>query len=291
MAKLQGTMTAIITPFDKDGRLDLGPLDSYLAFQKAGGIQGLVVCGTNGEGTSLSVEERKRYLEAVVERRGDFAIVAGTGANNLPDTIELTQHAATCGVDAALVLPPYFYKNMSAQGVASFFRRVLDISEVPVLLYSIPQQTMVPITDDILSLLKGHPRLAGLKDSAGQWERTHALLTEHDDLQTFAGSDLLLSKVSQAGGPGSISGTANSFPELVTGVCKAGTSGGDVEAAQARLNLAISIVLQYPLIAGNKSVLAHRGVGRMHVRPPLIDLTETQEAELISRLRAEGLMS
>src|SRR5258706_15079780 len=118
MGELKGTMTAIVTPFDESGAMELGPLDSYLAFQKAGGIDGLVVCGTNGEGTSQSVAERKRYLEVVVERRGSFTIIAGTGANNLPDTLELTRHAGASGVDAVLGLPPVFFKNPSAQGVA-----------------------------------------------------------------------------------------------------------------------------------------------------------------------------
>jgi dihydrodipicolinate synthase/N-acetylneuraminate lyase len=291
MAELAGTMTAIVTPFDKSRALDLAPLDDYLAFQKAGGIDGLVVCGTNGEGTSLSAAERKRYLEAVIERRGDFTIIAGTGANNLPDTIELTRHAGAAGADAVLVLPPFFFKNPVAQGVADFFRPVLDASDVPVLLYSIPQQTAVPITDEVLDLLKGHPRLAGLKDSAGQWDRTHALLTRRPDLITFPGSDDLLARAALAGAVGSISGTANSFPELVSGVRKAALAGGDVGAAQARLDRAKAIVLQYPLIAGNKSVLAHRGAGRMHVRPPLVDLTEAQERELIARLRDEDLLN
>jgi 4-hydroxy-tetrahydrodipicolinate synthase len=290
MRELKGTMTAIVTPFDKAGALDLGPLDSYLAFQKAGGIDGLVVCGTNGEGTSLSVDERKRYLEAVVERRGDFTVIAGTGANNLPDTIELTRHAAAAGADAVLVLPPYFYKDPTAEGVAGFFRPVLDASDIPVLLYSIPQQTAVPITDEILAMLKGHPRLAGLKDSAGHWDRTRELITGRTDLITFPGSDDLLARATLAGAPGSISGTANSFPELVSGVREAALSGGDAEAAQARLDRAKAIVLQYPLIAGNKSVLAHRGVDRMFVRPPLVNLTEPQERELISRLRDDALL-
>lgn len=291
MGELKGTMTAIVTPFDDSGALNLGPLDSYLAFQKAGGIDGLVVCGTNGEGTSLSVAERKRYLEAVVQRRESFTIIAGTGANNLPDTLELTRHAGACGADAVLVLPPFFFKNPPAQGVANFFRRVLDASDVPVLLYSIPQQTGVPITDEILALLAGQPRLSGLKDSAGKWERTHALVTGRRDLNVFSGSDDVLGRAALAGAVGAISGTANSFPELVSEVWRAAKSRRDVGAAQARLDVAKSIVLQYPLIAGNKSVLAHRGVGRMWVRPPLVDLSDAQQRELIQRLSAEGLMA
>jgi 4-hydroxy-tetrahydrodipicolinate synthase len=291
MSKLKGAMTAMITPFDESGALNLEPLQAYLDFQKAGGIDGLVVCGTNGEGTSLSVAERKQYLEAVMERRGNFGIIAGTGANNLPDTLELTRHAGACGVDAVLVLPSFFFKNPPAQGVADFFKRVLDASDVPVFLYSIPHQTAIPITDEILAPLKGHPRLAGLKDSEGRWERTQELITGFPDLSILPGSDELLVKSMQAGAVGCISGTANSFPELVAGVKKAVESNGDVNAAQDRLNLAKSIVLQYPLIGGNKSVLANRGVPRMYVRPPLINLTQSQETEMMARLNDAGLLN
>ncbi len=291
MGKLKGAMTAIVTPFDEAGVLNLGPLEPFLDFQRAAGIDGVVVCGTNGEAVSLTVAERKRYLEAVVERRGSFTVIAGTGAANLPDTIELTIHAGACGADAVLVLPPFFYKNPSAQGVADFFRRVLDASDIPVLLYSIPQQTAVPITDEILALLQGHPRLAGLKDSAGQWERTNALVTGRRDLSILVGSDELLGRALPAGAPGCISGTANSFPELVVEIVRAAERGGDVAAAQARLDAAKSIVLQYPLIGGNKSVLANRGIPRMYVRPPLVNLTESQERELMARLRGEGLLT
>jgi 4-hydroxy-tetrahydrodipicolinate synthase len=290
MPELRGVMTAIVTPFDTRGELNLAALPPYIEFQRAAGIDGLVVTGTNGEGTSLSVQERKKYLEAVIEQRGDFTIVAGTGASSITDAIELTRHASAVGADAVLVLPPFFFKNPSAQGVAAYFRQVLDASDIPVLLYSIPHFSAIPVTDEMLSLLTDHPRMAGLKDSAGLWERTHALITGYPNLKIFPGSDELLSRGHAAGAAGSISGTANSFPELVVGVKRAHETGGDAEAAQAKLNAAKSIVMQYPLVANNKSVLAHRGVPRMHVRPPLIDLTAHQETEMMSRLTEAGLL-
>jgi 4-hydroxy-tetrahydrodipicolinate synthase len=290
MGQLQGVMTAIVTPFDETGAQNLDALPDFLAYQRAAGIDGVVVAGTNGEGVSQSVEERKRLLEAVMRLKGDFTVVAGTGAASVVDAVELTRHAGEVGADAALALPPFFFKHPSAQGLADYFRHVLDAASIPVLLYSIPQFSAVPITDDVLLLLRDHPRLAGLKDSAGQWERTHQLLTEWPQLKIFPGADELLGQSLQAGAVGAISGTANAFPELVAGVKRAHESGGDVAVAQTRVNQAKDILIRFPLIAVSKSVLAHRGVPRMDVRPPLISLTDAQEKEVLARLREAGLI-
>lgn len=290
MDRLRGVMTAIVTPFDERGALNLAALPAFLEFQRAAGVDGVVVAGTNGEGTSLSVDERKRLFDAALERRGDLAVLAGTGAASVTDAVELSRYAGRAGADAVLVLPPFYYKNPRPEGVARYFREILDASDVPVLLYSIPQQSAVPVTDDVLDLLAGHPRLAGLKDSAGQWERTHALITGRPGLKVFPGSDELLSRALRAGAVGAISGTANAFPELIVAVERAVENGGDVEAAQARLNAAKTILLEYPLIAASKSALAHRGVPRMWVRPPLVDLTAEQEREMIARVTDAGLV-
>src|SRR5579872_5245951 len=252
MKDLRGVMAAMVTPFDRSGALNLGALPGYLEFQRAAGMDGLVVSGTNGEAVSMSVEERQRLLEAVLERRGDLVIVAGTGAASVTDALALTRHAAAVGADAALVLPPFFFKNPSAQGVADYFRRVLDAAELPVLLYSIPQFSGVAITDEVLALLDGHPRLAGLKDSAGQWERTYALITGRRDLKVFPGSDGLLAPSLVAGAAGSITGTANAFPDLIVAVKRAHDAGRDTTEAQARLDAAKNILVQYPLISSIK---------------------------------------
>ncbi len=289
MAELSGLMTAMVTPFGSDGELELGSVAPYLQFQRSAGIDGVVVCGTNGEGPSLSVAERMKVLEAVLRQREELQVVAGTGTANLPDTIALTRHAAECGADAALILPPFYFKRVSAQGVAEYFRRVLDAVDIPVLLYSIPQQSAIQVSDETLDLLAAHPRLAGMKDSEGDWARTSGLIERRKGLRIFPGSDELLSRSLAAGAAGSISGTANAFPELVVGVRRA-LAEGVAEEAQRRLDAAKSILLAYPLIAAAKSVLAHRGVPRMWVRPPLVDLTESQEREMISRFRGAGLL-
>ena len=282
-------LTALVTPFDRDGGLDLGVLPDLIAFQRAAGVDGLVIAGTNGEGPSMSVNERRDLLEAAMSLRGSLTIFAGTGAANLPDTIELTGHAASLGVDAAMVLPPFYFKNVSSAGVAAYYRKLMDSVEIPVLLYSIPQQSAVAISDEILCMLGDHARFAGLKDSAGELGRTMDMVKSLPGRSVYAGSDELLSHTLFSGAAGNISGTGNGFPDLLAAVRDSDESNR--AEAQRRMNRAKSIVLEYPLIGGNKSVLAHRGVPRMWVRPPLVDLSESQEREMIARLRDEGLLS
>jgi 4-hydroxy-tetrahydrodipicolinate synthase len=136
--------------------------------------------------------------------------------------------------------------------------------------------------------------LAGLKDSAGKWERTEELIKTRRPLKVFPGSDELLARGLAAGSVGCISGTANAFPELVAGVRRAHEETRDLDGAQARLDAAKNILLTYPLIAVSKSILARQlrdsGTSRMSVRPPLVDLTPEQERRLFQQLEAAGLL-
>jgi 4-hydroxy-tetrahydrodipicolinate synthase len=291
-ADLNGVMTAILTPFDVDGRLALDLMPALLDFQRNAGIDGIVVCGTNGEGTSLSVAERKQTLESVMRHRGEFKVVAGTGATSITDALELTRHAADLGADAALLLPPFFYKQPPTEGLAAYFLALMDAAELPVLLYNIPQMTAVPITDALLDRLASHSRLAGIKDSAGDWERTHALITQYPRLQTYAGSDYLAARCLRAGGAGCVSGGANPFPEVVAAVRDACLSGDarTVDAAQARLDAMLDILVRYPFVAASKSVLARRGLPRTGVRPSLVNLSPSQEDTMLGEFRAAGFL-
>ena len=284
-------MTAILTPFDLKGELALEHMPTLIEFQSQAGIDGLVVCGTNGEGTALSVTERKQVLEAVIAHRGDMRIVAGTGATSVTDAVELTRHAAQIGADAVLVLPPFFSKNPSDQGLADYFRRVLDAANVPVLLYNIPQFTEVAITDELLRLLQGHPNLAGIKDSAGDWERSHEFITRYPELRIFVGSDRLDAPCYAAGGAGCISGGANAFPELLVAV-REGFRRSPQEAVQAqeRLNTLLDITARYPFLSTSKSILAKRGLPRLGVRPPLTLLSPDMETRLFAELHDAGFL-
>jgi 4-hydroxy-tetrahydrodipicolinate synthase len=293
VAALRGQFTALISPFDLNGNLMLGWMADLLEFQRQHGVDGLVICGTNGEATSLSVAERKQVLEAVMAHRGALAIIAGTGAASVTDAVELTRHAAEVGADAALLLPPFFFKNPSADGLVTYFRQVLDAAPLPMLLYSIPQQTAVPITEEILDRLADHPNLVGVKDSAGDWEYTLRLIQRYPQLKIFPGSDYLIGKGYTHGAAGAISGGANPFPELVVAVRNGHYSdptGAKALQAQERLTAATDIVRRYPFVGVSKCILAHRGLPRMGVRPPLISLTALQEEQLLDELYAADFL-
>ena len=289
---LRGLMTAIMTPFDLHGELALEHLAEMMEFQRQAGIDGLVVCGTNGEGTAMSVAERKQVLETAMAHRGSLQIVAGTGATSVTDAVELTRHAAQVGADAVLALPPFFSKSPSAQGLADYFRAVLDAADLPVLLYNIPQFTEVAITNELLGLLAGHPNLAGIKDSAGEWARTHELITRYPELRIFVGSDRLDAPCYAAGGAGCISGGANAFPELLVAVRDAfKRSPHEAEQAQTRLNALLDILARYPFISTGKSILTQRGLPRLGVRPPITPLPMERETRLFTELREAGFLS
>ena len=285
-------MTAILTPFDLKGELALEHFPALIEFQRQAGVDGLVVCGTNGEGTALSVAERKQVLETAMAHRGELQIVAGTGATSVTDAVELTRHAAQVGVDAVLVLPPFFSKKPSAQGLADYFRRVLDAADVPVLLYNIPQFTEVAITDELLGLLKGHPNLAGIKDSAGEWVRSQEFITRYPELRIFVGSDRLDAPCYAAGGAGCISGGANAFPEFLVAVRDAFRRSPEAaEQAQAQLNALLDITARYPFLSSSKSILTQRGLPRLGVRPPLTTLSAEMESRLFVELREAGFLT
>lgn len=290
---LKGLMTAILTPFDRNGGLALEHMPALLGFQQQAGIEGVAVCGTNGEGTSLSVDEHKRTLEAAIASRGSLSVIAGTGATSVTDAVELTRHAEKAGADGALVLPPFFIKSPTAQGVADYFRAVLDAADLPILLYNIPQFTAVPITDEIIEMLLDHPNLAGLKDSAGDWSRTLDLITRYPHLRIFSGSDFLIMQGYAHGAVGAISGGGNAFPEALAAIRDASdiaTAGPLAQAAQTRMDAITDILLRYPMCGVAKSVIAHRGLPRLGVRPSLVSLTPEQEDRLITELGAGGYL-
>lgn len=289
MEGVRGILTAMVTPFDEAGELTFDALPQFLEFQRRHGIDGVVVAGTNGEGVSLAANERMRLLEAVMAQRGSMSVIAGTGACAVTDAVALTRHAGACGADAVLVLPPFFVRAPTAEGLAAYFGAVLDAARVPVLLYHIPQFTAVEITPALVELLAGHPRLAGIKDSEGDWETTQAWIAR-DGFVTFAGSDPLLSRALAAGAVGGISGTANAFPELVSAVYRAHSDGQDTAPSQRRLDAAIELLAGFPPFAVNKSVLAMRGLPHMCVRPPLVPLATDQEQRLAAALRRADLL-
>lgn len=290
IAKLRGVYTALVTPFGPNGQLQRRQLPDLIAFQRAAGVDGVVICGTNGEGVSLSVRERKRLLETALEHSQGIEVMAATGACSMTDAIELTRHASRCGAVATLVLPPFYFKNLAPEGVAAYYRAVALASAIPVVLYSIPQFSGVPVSGALLDLLKDVPQIVGIKESSGDRASGLELLGAYPHLTFFVGSDLLLAEMLAAGAAGVISGTANAYPELLVAVAQAAAKGFGVAEAQARLAQAIAVLNDYPIVGAAKCVIEERGIARTFVRPPLVMPTPAEREQIVLRLRGIDLL-
>lgn len=296
MRKLRGVFAANVTPFDPvDGAIDHGWMKRHLAYLRARGCDGIVPLGTNGEGPSLSVAERKAVIDTALAAADGLAVVPGAGCASLPDTVELTRHALAAGADAVLVIPPFFFKNVSQAGVLAYYRRLCDAALQPgqqILLYHFPKMSAVPIGDEVVAgLHDSHPGcVAGVKDSSGDFASVRHWNALFPWLQVFAGSDTLASDAYQAGVAGTITAGANVAPDLIQGVRQAVLAGQDPSPFQARLNIVRGWLERSPSMhAATKFLLTvFAGLPLSAVRPPLVDLDAAQRSDLAA-LAAEFL--
>jgi len=265
-----------ITPFHADLTLDLPRLVAFGRHLIAEGADGLAPFGTTSEAASLSVDERMRGLEALIA--GGVAperLIPGTGCAALPDTIRLTTHARALGVRGVLMLPPFYYKPLSSEGLFASYARVVEAVGLGlrIYLYHIPQMTGVPITADLIGRLDAaFPGvIAGLKDSSGNWDNTAALIAAFPHLEFYSASEALLPRNVAAGGAGCISATANVNPAGIAALIRALGTGAEA-GALARAEAARSAFEKLPLIPAVKAVVALQmgDPGFAHVRPPLI---------------------
>ncbi len=224
MSDLRGVFAPIVTPFRlTDGEVDLPWIGRHVAYLRAHGCTGIIPSGTNGEAASLSVAERVQVTEAALAAAGDMPVIVGTGAAALPDAIALTRHAFAAGAAAVLVMPPFYFKKPTDEGVVLWFQRLFDAA-MPnggrALLYHIPQNTGVPISDSILTaLIASHGELIyGVKDSSGDPAQGAHLRHTFPQLAYFAGNDHRVAEACRDGGAGSITAAANVFPDLAQAV-------------------------------------------------------------------------
>ena len=287
---LHGSFTATLTPFRRDGSIDFAYIPRHLRFMEENGMDGVVPSGTNGEAASLSLDERKRVIEETIANKGNLLVIAGTGCTNLPEAVELSRFAESAGADAILVMPPFFFHGATVEGLANYYRGLLDQISIRVLLYNIPQFSGIEITHELIHGLEGYPHLAGVKDSAGDAEATRRFINAFPNLRIFNGSDLNIESATRAGVAGSITGLGNAFPKLVVGAYNESKASGSGSPSQERLRLLVDIYDRYPLLATNKPALSFQGFPKVHVRPPLVDLKPEQEDEFRRELESAGFL-
>ena len=290
--RISGVLAPVVTPF----KADLSPDPERLARQCRWLLSqdvGLAVFGTNSEANSLSVDERIELLDRLVEAGIDPArMMPGTGCCALPDSVRLTAHAVKLGCAGALVLPPFYYKGVSDDGLFASFAEVIERvgdARLRVYLYHIPPVAQVPITLGLVErLLKAYPeQTAGLKDSSGDWNNTRSFLDAFADtgFDVFAGAETFLLRNMRHGGRGCISATANVHPGPIARL-HATWQSPDADAQQERLNEIRGVFQSFPMIPALKAAVAHYGgnASWATVRPPLTALTQEQRGQLINEL-------
>ena len=295
-----GVFAAVLTPFDEAGAPDSAALALHCRWLLRNGCDGLSVLGTTGEGNSLSIEERLALLERLVsDGIPARVLLPGTGCCAIPDTVRLTKRAVQLGTPAVLMLPPFYYKNVSEDGLLAAYAEVLERvsdSRLRVYLYHFPQMSGVSVTPALIErLLARYPdSVAGMKDSSGELVNMAENARRFPGFDVFSGSDELLLPLLRAGGAGCITAVANVAASVAAQVYAAWRTGDEAaaEQAQTRLTAIRKEFLPYPLSAALKEIVA-RNTGRARwriLRPPLVPLFATDAAALARALDDVGFV-
>ena len=294
--KLRGVLSPVLTPFDADRSPSVPRFVKHCRWLLDQGV-GLSVFGTNSEANSLTVAEKRGLLDALLEDGvPPERLMPGTGTCAPGDTIELTRHAVAAGCAGVLMLPPFFYKGVSDEGLFRSFARVIDAvadERLRIYLYHIPPVAQVGLSLALIErLLKAYPRtVAGIKDSSGDWNNTAALLREFQPqgFDVFAGTETVLLPTLRAGGAGCITATGNVNPAAIVDLYEHWTEA-DADDKQKALNETRAAFQKLPMIAAMKATIAQQtgDAGWATVRPPLVEIEAAQCAMLAADLEACG---
>ena len=293
--RFSGVLSPVVTPFKKDLSPDAERLISQCQWLLSQNV-GLAVFGTNSEANSLSVEEKIELLDRLVDSGVDpLRMMPGTGCCALTDSVRLSAHAVQLGCAGTLMLPPFYYKGVSDDGLFRSYAEIIErvgSSALRIYLYHIPPIAQVGISLDLIErLVKSYPEtVVGIKDSSGDWNNTESMLKrEWDDFRVFCGSEGFLLQTMQGGGAGCISATANVNPAAIHELYTEWQSANAGQLQQDLDNIRDQ-VMAYPMIPALKSLVAHF-TGQPDwaiVRPPLVELDAARSNELVDSLKQSG---
>ena len=288
-----GVNAAVLTPMNADLSVDPDRMAAHCHWLLANGCNGLAVLGTTGEANSLGIDERLAVLEGLVARGVPAAkLLPGTGTTALTDTVKLTRRAAELGCRGALLLPPFYYKNPSDDGLFAYFSEVVQRTggDIKIYLYHFPQQAVIGFGLALIGrLLAAFPGVVkGIKDSSGDFANSRAYAEHYaqDGFEVYAGDDSLLLPMLGVGGAGCITAASN-----VNCTIGARVYATRDEGAQRILTATRKAVTSVPLIPGLKALVARNtGDARWtNIRPPHIKLSAAQEATLFAAFDASGV--
>ena len=291
--RLKGSIVPLVTPFDQSDEFDERTLRSLIEWQIESGTHGISVEGTTGEPSALSLEEREHiYSVTLTLVKGRVPVVAGTGTNNLNETLRLTKEAEKLGVDAALVIVPY-YNRPSQEGLFDYFSRVASETELPIIIYNIPGRTatnMEPIT--MKRLRSTFKNIVGVKEANKDFDQVSKVLFECGrDFLVYSGIESLCFPMLALGGAGHMSATANLLPREVAQLYDLTKEGRWEEARDLHFKLLpINEALFWETNpAPLKAALGMIGKIHPRLRPPLVSISEEKQSMLRKVMELYGL--
>ncbi len=292
---LRGSLTALVTPFDKDGRFDEKAFRALVEWQIEEGTRGLVPVGTTGESPTLSHDEHRHVVKVCVEvARGRVPVVAGAGSNNTQEAIGLARHAESVGADAALVVTPY-YNKPTQRGLYEHFAAVARATSLPIVIYNIPPRSVIDMSPETMGrLANDFKNIVGVKDATGRIERVSEQRAAcGKDFLQLSGEDATALGFNAHGGVGCISVTSNVAPRLCAEFQEASLSGdaAGALALQDRLLPLHKAIFLDPGVAGAKYALARLGRIENVVRLPLVAAEPATGAKIDAALKHAGLIN
>ena len=291
---LQGSCTALVTPFLPNGAVDEKAFVNFVDWQIAEGTTGLVPVGTTGESPTLSHDEHKQVVELCVEAaKGRVPVIAGAGSNNTVEAVELAVHAEKAGADAVLVVTPY-YNKPNQRGLYAHYATVAKAISIPIIIYNIPPRSVIDMTPETMGRLsKDFPNIAGVKDATAKIDRvSEQRMTCGTEFIQLSGEDATALGFNAHGGRGCISVTSNVAPRLCAefqNACLSGDWGRALQLQDRLMPLHKAIFLEAG-VAGAKYGLAKLGMMANVLRSPMVPLAPEAEAAMDQAMAEVGVI-
>lgn len=283
----KGVATAIITPFNEEG-IDFDSFGKLIEWQIEEGINGIVACGTTGEGSTLSEEEHKAAIKFVVDQvNGRVPVIAGTGSNNIAHAIDLTKSACEFGADAMLVVTPY-YNKATQKGLIKLFTKIADETTKPIILYNVPSRTGINMAPKTCQVLAEHPNIIAIKEASGDISQIAEIAQLcGDKIDIYSGNDDQIVPIMSLGGVGVISVISNIMPKETVEICDRFFSGDIAGSRDLQLKLLplISSLFSEVNPIPIKAALSAMGYCEDNLRLPLTSMEDKNKEEMIELMR------
>ena len=288
----QGMATAMITPMTSTGSVDYDTLARFIDFQVENGINALVAVGTTGESATLSPKEQREVIGFTVRRvNGAVPVIGGAGTNDTSHVLEYTKAACAEGVDALLVVTPY-YNKATQKGLITHFSAVADLATAPVILYNVPGRTGCNILPSTVSVLADHPNIAAIKEASGNMAQVVELISLcADRLDVYSGEDALSVAMMARGGKGTISVLSNVVPKMASEMTAKALAGDYAGAAalQCKMLPLINALFSQVNPIPAKAAVAAMGFGEEYLRLPLTPMEPEYRKVLLEEMRKLGV--